>query len=74
MQKLEKHVDGTWWTTRLSYLGYDLIIKMQQGKGAKVHIMKQGEKTKTFRYNFANDYFLTQKAKEWVNQKLKPTE
>lgn len=73
MQILKTHVDGEWWTTIHEYEGHKLEIKMQPNKGCKIHIWnKDNTKVlKTFRFEFATEFYLLNKAKNWINLKTK---
>lgn len=72
MQTLQKHIDGEWWTSNHEYLNHKLQIKMQPNKGCKIHIwnIEQTKVIKTFRFNFASEEYLLNKAKTWINQSL----
>jgi hypothetical protein len=71
--QLQKHIDGEWYTSEYNYEGYKLVIKMQPGKGSKIHIWnKDNTKVlKTFRMSFAPPEYFLEKAKEYINSKLK---
>jgi hypothetical protein len=74
-QKLEKHIDGEWWTSYTEHLGHKIMVKMKEGHGAKVHIFNlTGDKvTKTFRYNFGKPESLVTKAINWLDKQLLTT-
>jgi len=73
MAQLEKHIDGEWWTSRHKIDSFDVMIKMREGHGCKIHIQLP-DKITTLRYNFASEEFLLRKATNWLikNKLLKP--
>lgn len=68
---LQKHIDGEWFTSESEYNGFKLQIKMRKDNGSKIHIYKDGKVIKTFRYHFATEQKLIDKAKQWISQLIK---
>jgi hypothetical protein len=70
MQKLEKHIDGEWWTENHFYQNHRLEVKMREGHGAKVHIwnVKNTNVIKTFRFGFITPEKMLNKAHNYVNK------
>lgn len=67
-----KHKDGLWHTSEHVILGIKCCIKMQEGKGCKIHIWnKENTKvSKTFKYNFSTEEYLLKKAEDWIKTKI----
>jgi len=66
-QTLIKHEGIEWWTSFHNHKDYNLIIRTKNGYGAKIHILKDGMKTKTFRYSFATPQHMLERAIDWIN-------
>ncbi len=67
--KLETHIDGEWYTSNHSYNGRLLQIKMREHSGCKIHIFNENGTgvTKTFKFNFATEQYLLDRAKKWID-------
>ena len=70
--KMEKHIDGYWWTSHHTYKGYKLMIKMRENHGSKVHIFELGgtKVIKTFAFTYASDIIILDKAHKYIDNKL----
>ena len=70
--ELKEHIDGKWYTSEHIILEHYCQIKMQPGKGSKIHIWNQ-DKTKvlkTFRYSFATQEYLIKKAEGYIKNSI----
>lgn len=67
-----KHIDGKWHTSNEIILGFNCQIKMQKGKGSKIHIWNEDNSKvlKTFRFSFAVKEHLIAKATIWISNNL----
>lgn len=72
MQKLIKHIDGEWFTSYHDFKGFPLEIKMRENHGSKIHIWNSDRTKvlKTFRFYFATEDYLLNRAKNYINNKL----
>lgn len=70
MQQIKKHIDGKWWTSEYIILEHPCEIKMQENKGCKIHIWNKDKSKviKTFRFLFATEQYLLNKAESYIKQ------
>lgn len=80
MVKLEKHLDGIWYTSEYTYKGKLIVIKSADHKGIKAHCLFNGKEVFTLRYSFIHPDELLIKMKnkidmwdsgEWIPMKFK---